>query len=140
MALNTKQPNDLPSTDALKDIPRDLLGPVPRELRLGANVLLMLENPPDLGGTLDVVLRIRNVREGKEKVNSDADGEITHFCAGKVVTAWLFGQPTPPKEDEDQGALIDEDGNAVDYDDEPDDEGDDADTVDRPGFSDQGGK
>ena len=138
MALNTKQPHDLKSTDSLKDIPADLLGPVPRELRLGANVLLVLESPPDLGDTLDVVLRIRSVREGKEKVNSDADGEITHFCAGKVVTAWLLGQPTPPNPEDDQGALIDEDGNAVDYDeDESDNVVDIHEGVDRPGFSDE---
>ncbi|WP_283612373.1 hypothetical protein [Mycolicibacterium poriferae] len=133
MALNTTPPPDLKSTDSLKDIPRDLLGPVPRELRLGSNTLLVLENPPELGETVDVVLRIRNVREGKEKANSDIDGEVTFFCAGKTVTAWLLGQPTPPKEDDDQGALIDEDGNIPE-----DDEGEpgESDGVDRPGFSD----
>ena len=121
--------------------PADLLGPVPRELRLGANVLMVLENPPKLGETRDVVVRLRVTREGAEQ--KAVEGETPHFCGGKIVTAWLLGQPIPPNADEDQGALIDEDGEISDEaagvePDEAEDDGSwDDDNVARPNFSDK---
>ncbi|XTP37126.1 hypothetical protein ACORG1_13290 [Mycobacterium sp. TJFP1] len=139
--LVTDKPENLPTTNALDGIPADLLGPVPRELRLGANVLMVLEDPPKLGETRDVVVRLRVTREGAEQ--KAVEGETTHFCGGKIVTAWLLGQPVPPKADEDQGALIDEDGEISDEaaGTEPDADGgwdDEPDNVARPNFSDGG--
>lgn len=135
--LVTDKPENMSSTDALADIPDDLLGPVPRELRLGPNVLMVLDPPPKLGETRDVVVRLRVTREGAEQ--KAVDGDTTHFCGAKIVTAWPLGGPVPPNPDDDQGALIDEDG---EINDEAADEGDvdeddeDVDNVARPDFSD----
>lgn len=131
MALNTKKPAGLPTSNELDKIPDDLLGPVPREVRLGANVLMVLDDPPRLGETRDVVVRLRFTREGAEQ--KAVEGETTYFCGGKIVTAWLLGQTVPPAEDEDQPALMDENGEIPDDEDqEPGIER----PVDRPGFSD----
>lgn len=130
MAHITEKPTGLPSTNQLDSIPDDLLGNIARELRLGQNTLLVLDDPPKLGETRDVVVRLRVTREGAEQ--KAVDGETTHFCGGKIVTAWMLGQPVPPKEDEDQGALLDEDGQI------PDDEDEGDDNVARPDFSDRG--
>ncbi len=109
MALNTKQPADLPSTDSLRDIPADLLGPVPAEIRLGANVLMVMEKPPEVGDVITVSMRLKVKREAKD-LGGEEGGELVHFRGCKIVAAWLKGEPEPPNADEDQGALIDEDG------------------------------
>ena len=126
----------VPTTDELAKIPEDLLGPIPAEIRLGQNVLTMMEKPPELGDTVTVVCRLRITREGKEKASGDADGEIRHFRAGKVVASWLKGDPEPPNPEDGQPGLFDE------GEDEPIDEperlGDIVAGVDRPGFSSEG--
>jgi hypothetical protein len=132
MGIDTTTRKDHKSSNALDDIPDDLLGNVARELRLGANALMVLDNPPKLGETRDVVVRLRVTREGAEQ--KAVEGDTTYFCGGKIVTAWMLGQPVPPNTDEDQGALIDEEGNIP----EPEDEGEPIDNVARPDFSDGG--
>jgi hypothetical protein len=76
-----------------------------REIRLGQNVLLVLDDPPNLGETRDVVLRLRCKTRGDDQ--AAVDGDVTHFCAMKIVTAWELGQPKPPNPDEAQGSLLD---------------------------------
>lgn len=134
--LVTDKPEGIPTTNALDDIPADLLGPVPAEIRLGANVLMVMEKPPEVGDVITVSMRLKVKREAKD-LGGEEGSELVHFRGCKIVAAWLKGDPEPPNADDDQGALIDEEGNAVDYGD--DDEGDDTDIhdgVDRPGFSD----
>lgn len=136
MGVDTTTAAHHASTNALDDIPADLLGPIPAELRLGSNTLLVQETPPHVGDTVTICARLRIVREGKEQL--DTDGDVTHFRNAKVVAAWIKGDPEPPNEDEDQPALYDDDG-------EPTDEATGAseaevDNVARPDFSDKGGE
>lgn len=132
MALSTTPPPDLKSTNTLDQIPADLLGPIPAELRIGQNVLMVQPKPPELGDTVTIVARIRITREGKEKASGDSEGEIRHFRAGKIIAAWLKGDPEPPNpDDDDQPALISTDGEIEDDAIEPE-----VDNVARPDFSD----
>lgn len=101
MALITDKPENVPTTDALAGIPVDT---GEREIRLGQNVLLVLDDPPKLGETRDVVLRLRCKTRAAEQNN--AEGDITHYCGMKIVTAWLLGQPKPPNPEENQGSLF----------------------------------
>lgn len=135
--LVTDKPENLPTTNALDDIPADLLGPVPAEIRLGANVLMVMEKPPEVGDVITVSMRLKVKREAKD-LGGEEGSELVHFRGCKIVAAWLKGDPEPPNADDDQGALIDEDGNAVDYGDGDAQESDTDihDGVDRPGFSD----
>lgn len=109
MALVTDReaPADVPTTNVLRDL-EDPYAVVPAEMRLGPNVLLMIDNPPQLGETRDIVIRVRCNAIGDEQ--RKVDGEKTHFCRNTIVTAWLLGQPTPPSADEPQPALFDDDG------------------------------
>lgn len=139
MALNTKMPSDIPTTDALASIPADLLGPIPAELRLGQNVLMVQEKPAELGDTVTIVARLRITREGKEKASGDAEGEIRHFRAGKIIAAWLKGEPEPPNPEDEQPALFGDDGQPTEEpEDEPAEEPEVADNVARPDFSNAG--
>ena len=129
--LVTKMPADTPTTDALASIPADLLGPIPAEIRLGANVLMMMEDPPANGDTVTVVARLRIWRTGTDQQGEEA--EERHFRQGKIIAAWVQGQPEPPDPDEPQPGLFDDDGEPTD---EPERLGDIVAGVDRPGFSD----
>ena len=143
MTLITQKPNGIASTNALDDIPADLLGPVPAEIRLGSTTLLVMEKPPEVGDVITVSMRLKVKREAKD-LGGEEGGELVHFRGCKIVAAWLKGEPEPPNADEDQGALIDEDGEISDeaagplrdeddgsWDDEPD-------NVARPNFSSAG--
>lgn len=123
-------PGWVPTTDALASIPADLLGPIPAEIRLGANVLMMMETPPANGDTVTVVARLRIWRTGTDQQGEDA--EERHFRQGKIVAAWVQGQPEPPDPDEPQPGLFDDDGEPTD---EPEKLGDVMDNVARPDFS-----
>jgi hypothetical protein len=119
MALSSVKPEGLPSTNALDNIPS--LPPTRREIRLGQNTLLALDNPPVLSETIDVVLRLRVVRRGDEQLAPGSD--IVYYCATKIVTAWQLGQPVPPEPPDicgEQPAMVDGDGNVIDN---PDDDG-----------------
>lgn len=140
-------PADVPTTDALASIPRDLLGPIPAEIRLGANTLMVMENAPDNGETVTIVARLRIWRTGTDQQGEDA--EERHFRQGKIVAAWVQGQPEPPDPDAEQPSLFEDedddqrDGHQLDGEyhdepatDEPEVIGDILAGVDRPGFSD----
>lgn len=110
MAEVKEKPQGLKSSNALDDIPNEVSS---REIRLGQNVLLVLDEPPHLGETRDVVLRLRCKTIAEEQAN--VDGDVTHYCAMKIVTAWELGQPKPPNADENQASLYDdEDGEEPD--------------------------
>lgn len=137
LITDREAPADVPTTNALDAIDiTDPLAAVPREMRLGQNVLLMLDEPPKLGETRNIVVRLRCNRIGEEQ--PAVDGEIRHFCGNTIVTAWELGTPKPPDPDEDQPALFDEDGEIPDDEDgEQDDEAElDDEACGRPAFSD----
>jgi hypothetical protein len=139
MALNTVMPRDIKKTDALSEIPRDLLGPIPAEIRLGANVLMMMDDPPAAGDTITVTMRLKVKREAKD-LGGEEDGELVHFRGCKIIAAWLKGDPEPPNTDEEQPALLADDG-ITPTDDEPEVLADAMDNVARPNFSHgEGGK
>lgn len=112
MTLIDEKPEGLASTNLLDQIPDDLLGPIPAELRLGSNTLLILIDPRQVGDTVTISARLRIVREGKEQLN--VDGDVTHFRSAKLVAAWLKGDPEPPDAEADQPALFDSEGEPVD--------------------------
>jgi hypothetical protein len=103
------KPENIPSTNELD---KHHVDSGEREIRLGQNVLLVLDDPPKLGETRDIVLRMRCVRRAADQLNTD--GDITHFCGMKIVTAWELGAPKPPDPNENQGSLLDVDGNVED--------------------------
>lgn len=121
MAIVKEMPADIPTTNALANIPDDPNN-VAREIRLGANVLLVLDDAPGMQETRDIVLRLRTWRRGEDQPTPD--GETTYFCQTKIVTAWELGKPKPPNADENQPGLYDEAGEP-NPDAEPDDEQDD---------------
>lgn len=136
MALNTTMPQGIPTTDALASIPADLLGPIPAEIRLGANVLMMMDKPPEVKDVITVVMRLR-VKDKGEGEAGDANEELVHYRRCKIVAAWLQGQPEPPNPEDEQPALFDDDGEPTD---EPEALGDVMDNVARPDFSHQDGE
>lgn len=76
------------------------------EMRVGQNVLLMMDNPPDLGETRDIVIRTRCTATGEEQ--RKVDGDKTPYRRNVIVTAWELGKPRPPSADEDQPGLYDD--------------------------------
>lgn len=119
------------TTNALASIPDDLLGPIPAEIRLGANCLMVMERPPDVGDVITVSMRLKVKRKAEDEGGEGGEDRV-HFRGCKIVAAWLKGEVEPPNAEDDQPALFGEDG-------EP--EGEDAEVfdintgVDRPGFS-----
>jgi hypothetical protein len=109
----TDKPQGMPSGNDLDKIRLEVKR---REVRLGAKVLLALDDPPHLGETIDVTLRLRCTKIGEMLI---ADDDVVGFCAMKVVTAWEAGQTGPPTQD----AMIDHDGQIIEGDDEDEDEG-----------------
>ena len=142
MGVDTTTAKDHKSTNALDDIPADLLGPVPAEIRLGSTTLLVMEKPPEVGDVITVSMRLKVKREAKDLGGEEGE-ELVHSRYCKIVAAWLKGEPEPPNADEDQGALIDEDGEisdeaaGVEPEDDEDDGSWDDDNVARPNFSDK---
>ncbi len=132
MAEITKMPTDVPSTDALKSIPDDLLGPIPAEIKLGQAVLMVMEKPPEVRDVITVVMRLK-VKDAGVAEAGEGGEELTHYRKVKVVTAWIQGDPEPPNPEDEQPAMFGEDGEIPeDEDAEPGIER----PVDRPGFSD----
>lgn len=107
MGVDTTTAADHASTNRLDDIPADLLGPIPAELRLGSNTLLVQETPPQCGDTVTICARLRVVREGREQLNTD--GDVTHFRNAKVIAAWIKGEPEPPNPEDEQPPLYGDD-------------------------------
>jgi hypothetical protein len=96
-----KPPAWVPTTNSLADIPDDLLGgpPPPAEIRLGANVLLVMDNPPNVGDYIDLSMRFRISHAGVDQKAPDSD--IVHMRRAALVVAWPLGKemPEPKKTD-----------------------------------------
>ena len=140
--LVTDKPENLPTTNTLDKIPADLLGPVPAEIQLAGKTLKILEKPPQAGETIDLMIRLR-VYDVGVAYGDNGTGEPSHYRKTKLIDCWLPSEPAPPNADEDQGALIDEDGEiseeaaGVEPDADEDDGSWDDDNVARPNFSDK---
>lgn len=132
---NRTAPAYVPTTDALASIPADLLGPIPAEIHLGSNVLMVMEKPPEVKDVITVVMRLRIKDEGKKEAG-EGNEELVHYRKAKVIAAWLKGEAEPPNADEDQPGLFDDDGETSG--DEPESLGDVMASVARPDFSSQG--
>lgn len=132
MALNTSQPANLPTTNSLADIPADLLGPIPAEIKLGQSVLMVMEKPPAVRDVITVTMRLR-VKDSGVKEAGEGGEELTHYRACKIVAAWLKGDPEPPDDADTDVPMINTDGSInEDVEDEPDVTS----GVESPGFSD----
>ncbi len=120
----TKMPADTPSTNALKSIPDDLLGPIPAEIKLGQAVLMVMEKPPEVRDTITVVMRLK-VKDAGVAEAGEGGEELTHYRKVKVVAAWIKGDPEPPNPEDEQPPMFDDEGEVSDeargddYGDEP---------------------
>lgn len=109
MSLVDQKPAGLPSSNELDKIPDDLLGPIPAEIKLGTNVLMVMEKPPEVRDVITVVMRLR-VKDAGVGEAGENNEELTHYRKCKIVAAWIKGEPEPPNADEEQPALFGEHG------------------------------
>lgn len=145
-------PADVPSTNALNDIPDDLLGgpPPPAYLAFGTTPAAV-ENPPSDGDLVYYMVRARC--KGEHGPLTRSDGEKRYRRDLQIQAIWLPGEPEPEIEKtqaeldaeaeaeaaKDQPPLFDEDGpvDGANYG-EPEVLGDAMDNVARPDFSHSG--
>lgn len=113
MSLVDQQPAGLPSSNQLDQIPVDLLGPIPAEIRLGANCLMVMEKPPEVGDVLTVTMRLKVKRKAEDEGGEGGDDRV-HFRGCKIIAAWLKGDPEPPNVDDEQPPLYGDDGEPSD--------------------------
>ena len=114
MALIDEKPADLASTNALDEVPDDLLGgPPPAYLKLGTSPYAV-DAPPERGD--ERLYCVRLVCKGKNEKDM-ADGKVRHERSMHCVKMWPLGEPEPedPKTDEelaaeDQPPLFGDDG------------------------------
>ncbi|OBK04060.1 MULTISPECIES: hypothetical protein [Mycolicibacterium] len=100
MALidDREAPSDIPTTNALDQVPDDLLGgpPPPAEIRMSGKTLLTLENPPEPGDELVLLIRVKVNGTGVDLHDND---EEVPYRKAKLVTCWKPGtaEPQPKK-------------------------------------------
>lgn len=96
MALIDQKPENLPGTNALDDIPDDLLGgpQPPAEIRMSGKTLLTLENPPEPGDELVLLIRVKVNGTGVDLHDND---EEVPYRKAKLVTCWKPGTPEPQR-------------------------------------------
>lgn len=128
--LITDKPLNLPTTNALDNLPADLLDKPPAYYALG-NSPTPMENPPETGEVRTILCRVVCTGERK-KVRTD--GELRYVREFTIQACWEKGQPEPPNPDDEQPALIATDGSVN----EPAVIGGLLEGVDRPGFSSEG--
>lgn len=154
LVTDRKAPADVKTTNALDAIPDDLLGgpPPPAEIRLGANTLMVMDEPPAVGDYIDISMRLRIKTKAEEQKAPDSD--LVHYRGTALVAAWPLGEtmPEPKKSDaeleaeaaaeaaKNQPPLFGDDNEPHDPDAEYEPSGMDefAGEVDRPGFSHEG--
>lgn len=114
MALVTDKPADVASTNALDQMPDDLLSVPPAYYAFSQSPAAM-ENPLADGDTATLCIRVKCV--GEHGPITRKDGEKRYKRDLAVQAVWKMGDPEPPDADAEQPALFDESGEAVD---EPD--------------------
>lgn len=96
MALidDREAPDYVASTNELDNIPDDLLGgpPPPAEIRLSGKTLLVLEDPPEPGDELVLLIRVKVNGTGVDLHDND---EEVPYRKAKLVTCWKPGTPEP---------------------------------------------
>lgn len=122
MALITDPPVDLPTTNALDDIPDDLLDTPAAYLAFGSTPCAM-DEPPAVGEVRTYIVRARCTAEHGPIERKD--GEMRYTRTLTIQAAWESGKQ-PPNTDENQPGLFDEAGDvnpdAVDDDEHQDGE------------------
>lgn len=94
--LITDQPENIPTTNALADIPDDLLGgpPPPADIILASKTLTTLADPPGRADTIVLMVRLR-VYDIGVAYGDNGEGEPTHYRKTKLVSCWLPSDPEP---------------------------------------------
>lgn len=96
MTIIQDKPDNLPTSNALDNLPDDLLGgpPPPADIILAGKTLTTLAEPPSPGETRVLMIRVRAYEEGIT-YGDNGEGEATHFRKTKLISCWLPGQPEP---------------------------------------------
>lgn len=106
MALIDQKPEGLDSTNALDQIPDDLLGhpPGPQNIMLGSSVLTAMDPPPKTGDYIDIAMRLRIKRTAEDQPTPDSPLSYPRYC--EIVVAWPLGEemPKPKKTQAEQDA------------------------------------
>lgn len=105
MALITDKPVDLPTTNALDDIPDDLLSVPAAYLSFGSSPAAM-DEPPELGDIRTYIVRAKCVGQS---CSERQDGELRYGRRLSIIGCWESGKQ-PPNADEQQPGLFDEAG------------------------------
>lgn len=135
MALITENPGGLPPEEnTLRDLPDDLLGPVPHMIRLSGRDLFTMDNPPDDNEWIKAEITMRAGDLIRKK--PDSDGVVSYVRVMEYLGAKLTvepykpeAEPTPPPPDDDENAppMFGRDGqipdDAPEDETEPDDDG-----------------
>ena len=97
MTLIADKPDGLDSTNALDGLPDDLLGgpPPPAEIRMSGKTLLTLENPPEPGDELVLLIRVKVNGTGVDLHDND---EEVPYRKAKLVTCWKSGTKEPQQQ------------------------------------------
>lgn len=106
MALVTEKPQDLPTGNALDDIPDDLLEIPAAYLAFGSTPCAM-EEPPAVGEVRTYIVRARCTAEHGPIERKD--GEMRYTRTLTIQAAWESGKQ-PPNTDDQQPGLFDEAG------------------------------
>ncbi|EFG75271.1 hypothetical protein HMPREF0591_4834 [Mycobacterium parascrofulaceum ATCC BAA-614] len=106
MALITDPPIDLPTTNALDDIPDDLLDTPAAYLAFGSTPCAM-DEPPAVGEVRTYIVRARCTAEHGPIERKD--GEMRYTRTLTIQACWEAGKQ-PPNTDDNQPGLFDEAG------------------------------
>lgn len=99
MALVTDLPDDIPTTDVLRDLENpDAVEEVPPAFLTLGTTPAPIYNPPELDDTLTYMVRVRCT--GKHGPLKRADGEVRFKRDLQIQAIWLPGQPEPKSQDE----------------------------------------
>ena len=109
MSLITEMPNGTPTTNALDDIPDDLLSVPPAYLSFGQSPAT-LEDPPEIGDSKTYVVRVKCVGQS---CSERQDGELRYGRKLTILGCHESGKQ-PPSDDGDQPGLFDAAGNITD--------------------------
>lgn len=96
MSLITEKPQGIPSGNDLDKIDDDLLGgpPPPAEIRMSGKTLLTLENPPQPGDEIVLMIRLKINGHGVDLHDND---EEVPFRKSKLVSCWKPGSKEPAR-------------------------------------------
>lgn len=139
-------PADVPSTNALADLPAATETETPSAYLTFGSSPGALEDPPEIGEIRTYLVKARCTEEHGPIERKD--GEMRYKRTLVILSCWEQGKPKPPDPDEDQPALFGEDGEVPADEDDEDQEGADEDPDEplddeacgRPAFSDGAGE